>query len=269
MARAGQENFTVASLVLPRRQRRHLLALYGFARLVDDVGDEAAGDRLATLDWLERDLERAYGGRAEHPLMRALTPTLHDCSLPDGPLRRLIEANRQDQRVGRYERFEDLVAYCHLSADPVGELVLHVFGLATPERIGQSDAVCTALQVIEHLQDVLEDNARGRIYLPAEDLRRFAVSEADLVRAPAPAAVRELIEFQARRARALMGDGAPALIAGLRGRARVAIAGFVGGGEATLDAIATAGHDVSAGPPRASRGARAAATMRALRGRRR
>src|SRR5207302_9548273 len=128
MARARSENFPVASRMLPRAARSHLLAVYGFARLVDELGDALAGDRLAALDWLEEDLDRAFSGRAEHPLLVRLQATLRECALPREPFARLIEANRVDQRVARYETWEQLRGYCALSADPVGELVLRIFG---------------------------------------------------------------------------------------------------------------------------------------------
>ena len=264
LAQAGQENFTVASLVLPRAARRHLMAIYGYARLVDDAGDELAGDRLAALDWIEEDLDRAYRGCARHPLLVRLSETLRECALPREAFVRLIEANRVDQRTTRYATFAELEGYCHLSADPVGELVLGVFGLATPERVALSDRVCTALQLAEHLQDVVEDLGDGRVYVPLEDLARFDVGEDDLRRAPAPRSVRELLAFEVTRARSLLWAGAP-LLGTLRGRPRLAIAAFVGGGEAALAAIEAAGHDVSAGPPRAGRAARVRATWRALR----
>src|SRR5271166_6324656 len=150
MARADSENFPVASRLLPRRVRSHLLAIYGFARLADELGDSAPGDRLAALDWLEQELDRAFQGSAEHPLLARLTPTLRECSLPREPFERLIEANRVDQRVERYLTWEQLRGYCALSADPVGELVLGVLGMATPECIALSDSICTALQLAEH-----------------------------------------------------------------------------------------------------------------------
>lgn len=215
LERASSENFSVASLVLGRATREHLLAIYGFARLVDQLGDDVDGDRLAHLDDLERDLDRIYdGGRPEHAVMRTLTPTVRALSLPREPFLRLIEANRRDQRQASYDTYADLVDYCDLSANPVGELVLHVFGVATPERIALSDDVCTALQVIEHLQDIEEDAGRGRVYIPAGEFDTFA-----------------------SRARTSLDRGAP-LVGTLRGRARIAVAGYVGGGRAALDALA-------------------------------
>ncbi len=255
MARADGENFTVASWALPRRVRSHLLAIYGFARLVDELGDSAPGDRLAALDWLEQDLDRAFHGDAEHPLLIALQPTLRRCDLPRGPFIRLIEANRVDQRVARYGTWEELRGYCRLSADPVGELVLGVLGLATPERIALSDSICTGLQLTEHCQDVAEDLAAGRVYLPAEDLRRFGCTEEELSLEHAREPVRAVIAFEVARARRLLADGAP-LSRQLRGRAGLAVASFLAGGRAALDAIERAGCDVLAGPPRAGNGRR-------------
>ena len=261
MARAQGENFPVASRLLPRRHRSHLLAIYGFARLVDELGDSAQGDRLAALDWIEQDLGRAYAGRAEHPLMIALQRTLRECALPREPFARLIEANRTDQRVARYQSWEQLRGYCALSANPVGELVLRVFGKATPARIALSDSICTALQLIEHCQDVAEDFAAGRVYLPAEDLARFGATPAEIDpqgegrQRQSGEPLRAVLAFEVRRARGLLADGAP-LVGQLHGRERLAVAAFVAGGHAALDAIERAGYDVLAGPPRASRGRR-------------
>jgi squalene synthase HpnC len=264
---AGSENFPVASRLLPRRERAHLLALYGYARLVDDVGDEAPGDRTALLAELESELDRIYAGAApRHELLRRLAVTVEACDLPREPFQALIEANRRDQRVTRYQTFEELLGYCELSANPVGRLVLGVFDAATPERVALSDDVCTALQLAEHWQDVVEDLGRGRVYLPAEDRERFGVSEADLALAPAPAHVRALMLDMVARARAILRRGAP-LVGTLRGRPRLAVAAFVAGGHAALDAVAATGGDVSAGPPKATRLARGRALARVLVGR--
>jgi 15-cis-phytoene synthase len=265
MGRASGENFPVASRVLPRRVRAHLLALYGFARLTDELGDSAEGDRLAALEELERDLDRAYRGEARHPLLVRLQPTLRACSLPREPFVRLIEANRVDQRVRSYDTWEQLRGYCELSANPVGELVLHVFGLATPARIRRSDAICTALQLAEHCQDVAEDRDRGRVYLPAEDLARFGASASDLSAPHAGEPLRRTIAFEIARARELLREGASLLdeMPGLR--ERLAIAAFLAGGRAALDAIERAGCDVLAGAPRAGAGRRLLALARTLR----
>jgi squalene synthase HpnC len=266
MARRSGENFPVASRVLPRRVRERLLAIYGFARLADELGDAGAGGpqtRLAALEWLAEELDRTYAGRARHPLTVRLQATLRECALPREAFERLIEANRVDQRVARYETWEQLLGYCRLSADPVGELVLAALGLASPERVALSNRVCTALQLAEHWQDVAEDLARGRIYLPAEDLERFGCGEPELHELRAGWRVRGLVAFEVARTRELLEQGAP-LIATLHGRERVAVAAFVSGGRAALGAIERAGYDVLGGPPRASSWRRAATLARTL-----
>jgi squalene synthase HpnC len=249
MAQAGSENFPVALRLLGARWRADLLAIYGFARLVDDAGDEAAGDRLALLDWIEHDLDRIYAHQTpEHPVNRALQPVIAERRLPAAPFKRLIDANRQDQHVTRYQTFDQLLGYCELSAAPVGELVLHVFGAATAERIALSDKVCAGLQVTEHIQDVSEDLARGRVYLPAEDLARFGVDDLS----KPPEGFRSVIAFEVRRARTLLAEGSR-LIRTLSGRPALAVAGFVAGGRAALSAIERADYDVLTTRPRPSR----------------
>ena len=258
LARAGGENFPVASRLLPADVRADLLAIYGFARLADELGDSVPGDRLAALDWLEGELEAAFAGHAEHPLLVGLQHTLRRRELPRDPFLRLIEANRTDQRVSRYETWEQLRAYCALSADPVGELVLHVLGAATPAAVELSDRICTALQLIEHCQDAAEDYAAGRVYLPAEDLRRFGCepelfAPSSIAAAePVPPPLRAVLQFEVRRARALLAEGQP-LVRALPGRARAAVTAFIAGGAAALDAIERSGYDVRLGAPRVSR----------------
>jgi squalene synthase HpnC len=242
---AAAENFPVALRLLPRRYREHLAAVYGFARVADDMGDEAPpAERLGLLDELEADLGRLYGGAAPRlAVVRGLAPAVAQCAIPQQPFRDLIEANRQDQAVTRYQSFDGLLAYCTLSANPVGRIVLHVFGVATPQREILSDRVCTALQLAEHWQDVAEDLRAGRVYLPQEDLDRFGCTERDLAASHAAPQVRALMSFEEKRARALLDKGAP-LVGTLRGAARVAVAGYVAGGRAALAAIAAADHDV-------------------------
>jgi squalene synthase HpnC len=255
-AQASGENFPVAMRLLPARPRRHLMALYGFARLTDDIGDEAPpGDRLRLLDELEAELGRIYdpgAGSPRVPVMRALAATVSACAIPAEPFRDLIQANRQDQVVTRYQTFDELVGYCRLSANPVGRVVLCIFGAASPQRDRLSDDICTALQLVEHWQDVGEDLRNGRIYLPRQDLERFGCTEEDLAAPTAGPALRSLIAFQAQRAATLLAEGAP-LIATLHGAARVAVAGYVAGGRAALAAITASGHDVLRATPRPRR----------------
>jgi squalene synthase HpnC len=252
LAQAENENFPVASRAAGSAAR-HLLAIYGFARLVDDVGDEADGDREAQLAWVDRQLDLIYAGDpVEHPLMRRLSESVAACALPEVPLRRLVAANRRDQVVERYETFDELLGYCQLSAAPVGELVLHVFGRATAERIALSDRICAGLQVVEHLQDVAEDYARGRVYLPQEDLRRFGCDERGLGEVETGAPLRAVVAFEAARAHRLLDEGVP-LVRALPLRARLVVAGFVAGGRSALRALEASGFDVCRIRPRRSR----------------
>ncbi|HEU5420538.1 MAG TPA: squalene synthase HpnC [Streptosporangiaceae bacterium] len=246
MMRSTSENFPVALRVLPAARRRHLMAVYGFARITDDIGDEAPpAERPRMLDELEADLRRLKDGQARLPVIRALGPAVHELGVPIQPFLDLIAANRQDQIVSRYQTFPELLGYCALSANPVGRIVLYVFGVFTPARAQLSDQVCTALQLAEHWQDVAEDYQAGRIYLPGEDMARYGVAESDLAGRAAPPRLRELMAFETRRAGQLLDDGAP-LVATLRGTARLAVAGYVAGGRAALASIAGAGYDVLA-----------------------
>jgi squalene synthase HpnC len=265
MARATGENFPVAAPWLPQPARDRLRSIYGFARLVDELGDAAPGDRLAALDWLEAELDRAFAGQPSHPLMRPLAVTIAECELGREPFARLIEANRRDQQTFYYDSFEDLLGYCDLSANPVGELVLEVFGLATKERVALSNAVCSALQLIEHWQDVREDLALGRVYVPLADLARFGCS-LDELRAPRVGErLRRVLVLEATRTSALLEEGRT-LVGTLRGWPRLAVAGYVGGGRAALSALARADYEVLAQQPRPSRRRTVGSILRALSG---
>ena len=258
-AQAAAENFPVALRLLPRRYRGHLMAVYKFARTVDDIGDEAPPDqRLQLLDDLDEDLSRLYAARQEspqpgsqprHPAVRGLAQVVTDCDIPVQPFRDLIAANRQDQVVTRYETFDELLGYCALSANPVGRIVLQVFGASTHGRAELSDAVCSGLQIVEHLQDVAEDLRAGRVYLPAADMRSHGCTEQDLTGRMATPQLRRLIAAEADRAAELIDSGAP-LVGQLHGAARVAVAGYVAGGRAALAAIAKASFDVLAATPK-------------------
>jgi squalene synthase HpnC len=275
VANAPGENFPVALRLLPARHRRHLTNLYFFARLTDDLGDEARDGnadvtdlRLGLLDELAADVDRIYaGGTPESPVMRAMAETVSECGVPARPLLDLIQANRQDQQVTRYPTYADLEQYCELSANPVGQIVLYIFGVATPGRVALSDNICTALQLVEHWQDVAEDLGHGRIYLPGEDLERFGCTEADLAAPTAGPAVRQLMTFETDRASRLLDQGAP-LVGTLRGSARLAVAGYLAGGRAALAAICRQHYDVLAGTPRGRKPRLAAELVKAyLRGR--
>ncbi|MBF6330756.1 squalene synthase HpnC [Nocardia transvalensis] len=250
-AREHGENFPVALRCLPAAPRRHLHAVYAVARLIDDLGDRATGDRTARLLALRADMARVWDGEPEHPILRALVPTVAECHLDPEPFQRLIEANLVDQRVTRYARFEDLLGYCRLSADPVGRIVLAVFGQATPETTALSDRICSALQVLEHCQDVAEDYANGRIYLPQHDCAELGVRESWLATGADPRC-RAVVNRQVERATALLDAGRP-LIARLTGWARIAVAGYVAGGYATARALRAADGDVWTEPIRPRR----------------
>jgi squalene synthase HpnC len=256
--RARTENYPVASLLFPRRLRPHLRAIYGFARLVDILGDEVEGDRLAALDELEREVDACYGGEPTWPVMRVLEPTIREFSLPREPFLRLIEANRMDQRSSEYETWDDLREYCRHSADPVGRLVLGLLRLdREPELVAARDDVCTGLQLVNFLQDVPRDLELGRIYLPAEDRGRFGVAALDR---PSPE-LTELLRFEARRARELL-SGGRILQARIGGRAGRAVGLFARGGLAALEALERARWDVFTQRPRPSRTRLALAAFR-------
>jgi squalene synthase HpnC len=217
--------------------------VYAFARFVDDVGDESYGDRLALLDAVETDVRALWSGTAALPPVEALAP--HIGVLPKQALFDLIEANRVDQRINRYETFDDLIGYCNLSAAPVGRIVLAIAGVEDAAANRRSDDVCNALQVLEHCQDVAEDARAGRVYLPLEDLRAAGLPEpveGALTASAASAPLRTAVAIDVDRARQLLASGRP-LVRSLRGWARFAVAGYVAGGYATADAIAKAGFD--------------------------
>lgn len=251
LGQATSENFPVALRLLPAEARRDLLAVYGFARLVDDVGDELSGPparRLAALDLVEAELERALLGEGTNPTLVAVARTVSERKLDPTHLSRLIQANRQDQEKSTYASFDELLSYCALSAEPVGRLVLGIFGESGEEKEACSDRICSGLQVVEHLQDIAEDYSHGRIYLPEEDLGRFGVATNSLGPrqggGEVPAPFRRLMAYEVARARQLISAGARLVGLVEDGRVALAIAGFAGGGLAQLEAIERAGYDV-------------------------
>ncbi|SPM34645.1 Phytoene/squalene synthetase [Mycobacterium rhizamassiliense] len=251
--RESGENFPVALRVLPKAVREDLHAIYAVARTIDDLGDAAPGDRVVALNDFRADLHRIW--RDDTPrsrVLQALAPTVRAHNLDTEPFDRLIEANLIDQRVSRYETFEELIAYCRLSADPVGRLVLDVFDQCSSETAELSDRVCRALQLLEHWQDVAEDRRAGRVYLPQEDLATYGVRETDLDGTRATEALRELMMFEIGRAAKLLESGAP-LVGRLTGWARIAVAGYVAGGRAAAQGLRRTGGDVLGRTPKARR----------------
>jgi squalene synthase HpnC len=262
-ARSTGENFPVASLLAPPHARPHLKAVYGFARLVDNLGDEAEGDREALLDELERELDRCYDAAPASAIMRRLQATIAACDLPREPFWRLIEANRIDQRTFRYETWDDLRGYCTYSAEPVGRLVLGIYGLAgDPELVSMSDDVCTGLQLVNFLQDPPRDLALGRVYLPQEDMRRFCVRDPELA-GPGSDRLVTLCRFEADRAVGLLRRGLP-LADAIGGRTGRSIGLFARGGLAALGALERSGWDVFARRPAPTRITFAWLTLREL-----
>lgn len=263
------ENFPVALRILPRAYREDLLALYRYARYVDTVGDEPVGehgdgDRVLALKTLISDVELLYdGGRPEIPAVAGLATVITRRDVPIEPWLRLAQANLQDQTHPRYASFDELLDYCVLSANPVGQVVLHIFGQATPDRLALSDRVCTGLQLIEHWQDVAEDYQRGRVYLPQEDLRRFGVPERALEQSVATPEVTALLGYQTDRALAWLNSGA-VLVSTLRGWARVAVSGYVAGGRAAAEGLRRASYDPLRGVPKPTGSEIGAAWARAL-----
>jgi len=236
MTRTHYENFSVLSSFVPRDLRVHVAALYAFCRTVDDLGDEAPGDRLAHLDRFEAELDAAFNGQPHHPVLVALRETIRRFDLPREPLERLIEANRIDQRVRSFATFDDLLHYCEHSANPVGRLFLLLFGYRDEARFALSDATCTALQLTNFWQDIARDRAMGRIYLPQSEMAEFGISEAHLDAGGTSEGLRSLVRFQVERTRRYFAEGLP-LLDTVRGRLRLALALFSRGGLAILDRI--------------------------------
>lgn len=241
--RAHQENFTVVSWVLPRTLRPHFYALYTFCRYTDDLGDEAEGDRLALLADFQRELIDCFEGVRQRPMFQALGRTVDKFRIPPEPFLRLIEANRMDQSITRFETYADLLHYCGHSATPVGQMVLYVLGYRDDERQALSDATCIALQLANFWQDVTVDWEKGRVYIPQEDLRRFGVTEEQLAAGRIDDDARRLFRFEVERTQKLFDQGKQ--LEGLVDRqSRADVRLFRMGGEAILKAIRKRNYDV-------------------------
>ena len=268
LARSHYENFSVASWFLPGRLRQHFFNVYAYCRISDDLADEV-GDKavsLRLLDQWEEELGACYAGRARHPVFVALAETVHKFEIPKHEFADLLTAFRQDQRVTRYETFDDLLGYCRYSANPVGHLVLYLCGYRDAERQQLSDRTCTALQLANFWQDVSADFAKGRIYLPLEDLRRFGVSEAAIRDEENSAAFRELMKFEVARAREWFAQGLP-LIAQVNRQLAVDLDLFSRGGQEILNAIERQEYAVLGRRPAISRSRKLALLARAALGR--
>ena len=265
LALSHYENFTVVSLTLPRRLRQDFFNIYAFCRHADDLADELASREasLAGLDRFRTDLRRAYEGTPSHPILLALRETISRYDIPIGPFLALIDAFEQDQRVSRYETYEQLLDYCRRSANPVGHLVLYLCGYRDARRQELSDCTCTALQLANFWQDVVSDLRRGRIYLPHEDLRRFRVTEADLHAGVATSAFTDLMRFEVGRADELFGSG-ERLLPLIDRHLRVQISLYGRGGRAILGRIRAVGYNVLSQRPTIGRWAKLLLLSRAL-----
>lgn len=210
LASKHYENFPVASRLLPKSVRPHVAAVYAFARIADDIADEPGMEEIERLEWLERwsdGLRKAYAGEAHHPAFVALADTVGRHRIPIDLLLDLLSAFRQDVTVHRYDTFSDLLDYCRRSANPVGRIVLRLFGYDDPDLDRDSDAICTALQLTNFWQDVRVDAQRGRIYIPREDLRRFNCREDLILRGSMTEPFGRVLAFEVERTRAIFRRG--------------------------------------------------------------
>jgi squalene synthase HpnC len=264
LAARHYENFTVISRFLPSQLRPHLAAIYAYCRGVDDLGDEVAGDRGAALDAWEEELERALSGTPSRAEFRALQHTISRFDLPEKPLRDLLAANRQDQVVKEYATFEDLLDYCALSANPVGRLVLALFGFRDEERYALSDATCTALQLTNFWQDVPRDLDQGRLYIPLADLAAEGLDRAAVERRTCgDERLRRVLAVEIARTEALFARGA-ALEGRVPRRLALQLRLYRLGGEAILQRLKAQGGDPFVGRPTLGRGAKLALALRGL-----
>lgn len=264
LARTHYENFSVATWFLPRRLRQHFFNVYAYCRISDDLGDEV-GDTaasIALLDQWQLELDACYSGSPKHPVFVALAETVRQCAIPKHEFSDLLIAFRQDQTVTRFETFNDVLAYCRYSANPVGHLVLYLCGYRDAERQQLSDFTCTALQLANFWQDVSVDYAKGRIYLPLEDLRRFGVSEDDIALNQNTPAFVEMMKFEVERAHDWFRQGLP-LVGKVNRELAVDLELFTRGGQEILHAIEKQGYAVLGHRPAISKPRKLALVARA------
>ena len=264
LARSHYENFSVASWFLPKRLRQHFFNVYAYCRISDDLGDEV-GDATASLELLDQwqsELDACYSGSPKHPVFVALAETVRQCDIPKHEFSDLLIAFRQDQTLTRFEAFEDVLAYCHYSANPVGHLVLYLCGYRDAERQQLSDYTCTALQLANFWQDVSVDYAKGRIYLPLESLRLFDVSEADIAANRNTESFRKMMKFECERANEWFRRGLP-LVGKVDKELAIDLDLFSRGGQEILRAIEKQGYAVLGNRPSISKPRKLALVARA------
>jgi squalene synthase HpnC len=264
LARTHYENFSVATWFLPQRLRQHFFNVYAYCRISDDLGDEV-GDTAASLELLDQwqlELDACYEGEPKHPVFVALAETVRRFDIPKHEFSDLLIAFRQDQTVTRFETFDDVLGYCHYSANPVGHLVLYLCGYRDAQRQQLSDYTCTALQLANFWQDVTRDYVKGRIYLPLESLRRFAVSEHDIARNRNTAAFRAMLRFEVERAQEWFRKGLP-LVAMVDRELAIDLELFTRGGQEILRAIEKQDYAVLGNRPEISKPRKLALVARA------
>jgi squalene synthase HpnC len=267
LAETHYENFHVASWFLPKSLRPHFHSLYAYCRISDDLGDEVPdpAQALALLDLWGRELDACYEGRARHPVFVALAETIRACSIPKEPFADLLVAFRQDQTVTRFETMDDVLAYCRYSANPVGRLVLYACGEASEENFRLSDATCSALQLANFWQDVRVDFAKGRVYLPQADMRRFGVSDETIPHGTATAEFRALLRYEVDYTRKMFEAGLP-LIGRVPRDLALDLDLFSRGGLEILRAIERRGYDVLSARPAITKATKVQLALRALGG---
>ena len=264
LARSHYENFSVASWFLPARLRQHFFNVYAYCRISDDLGDEVgnAAQSLQLLDQWESELNACYEGSPRHPVFVALAETVRRFEIPKHEFADLLTAFRQDQTTTRYQTFNGVLGYCQYSANPVGHLVLYLCGYSDGERQELSDYTCTALQLANFWQDVSVDFAKGRIYLPLEDLRRFGVSEDEIRNSENTPSLREMMKFEVERAREWFAQGMP-LVGKVNRELAIDIELFSRGGIEILHAIERQGYAVLGRRPAISKARKLALVARA------
>jgi len=267
LAKSHYENFSVATWFLPKRLRQHFYNVYAYCRISDDLGDEV-GDPQQSLELLEQwetELNACYAGSPKHPVFVALAETVKQCSIPKHEFSDLLIAFRQDQTVTRFDTFNDVLAYCRYSANPVGHLVLYLCGYRDVERQRLSDYTCTALQLANFWQDVSVDYGKGRIYLPLEDLRRFGVTGDEIAERRATPQFVAMMKFEVERARDWFARGLP-LVKMVNRELAVDLELFSRGGQEILNAIERQGYDVLRARPEISKPRKLMLVLRAAMG---
>jgi squalene synthase HpnC len=245
LARTHYENFTVASVLLPRRLQRHFHAIYAYCRWSDDLADETGGGSgaLALLRWWRQELLNCYQGSVRHPVMIALRDTIHRFHIPPKPFLDLLFAFEQDQLVTHYRTFDQLLDYCKGSANPVGHLVLYLCQAHDPTRAGLADQICTGLQLANFWQDVARDLGIGRVYLPEEDRLAHEYPDADLYGRRFTPAFAKLMRFEVERTRDFFYRGMP-LLEMVPAELKMDLELFVRGGLAILRKIERGRYNV-------------------------